>query len=94
MWFGEEQNSKLEFFSFLQVQVQVHPKLSSTEDALQYVEELILQLLNMLCQAQPRSFLDVEVWRTLITNVTTNSLNYYMKATILIVSQCKKESSI
>uniref|UniRef100_A0A8C2T0D1 SOS Ras/Rac guanine nucleotide exchange factor 1 n=1 Tax=Coturnix japonica TaxID=93934 RepID=A0A8C2T0D1_COTJA len=42
------------------VQVQVHPKLSSTEDALQYVEELILQLLNMLCQAQPRSFLDVE----------------------------------
>ncbi|EMP32658.1 Son of sevenless like protein 1 [Chelonia mydas] len=44
----------------LQVQVQVHPKLSSAEDALQYVEELILQLLNMLCQAQPRSFLDVE----------------------------------
>ncbi|XP_051469402.1 son of sevenless homolog 1 isoform X4 [Apus apus] len=43
-----------------EVQVQVHPKLSSTEDALQYVEELILQLLNMLCQAQPRSFLDVE----------------------------------
>uniref|UniRef100_A0A8C0QQ76 SOS Ras/Rac guanine nucleotide exchange factor 1 n=1 Tax=Chelonoidis abingdonii TaxID=106734 RepID=A0A8C0QQ76_CHEAB len=42
------------------VQVQVHPKLSSAEDALQYVEELILQLLNMLCQAQPRSFLDVE----------------------------------
>lgn len=41
--------------------MQVHPKLSSTEDALQYVEELILQLLNMLCQAQPRSFLDVEV---------------------------------
>uniref|UniRef100_A0A8C3LUG6 SOS Ras/Rac guanine nucleotide exchange factor 1 n=1 Tax=Chrysolophus pictus TaxID=9089 RepID=A0A8C3LUG6_CHRPC len=39
---------------------EVHPKLSSTEDALQYVEELILQLLNMLCQAQPRSFLDVE----------------------------------
>uniref|UniRef100_A0A803TV27 SOS Ras/Rac guanine nucleotide exchange factor 1 n=1 Tax=Anolis carolinensis TaxID=28377 RepID=A0A803TV27_ANOCA len=42
------------------VQMQVHPKLSSTEDALQYVEELILQLLNMLCQAQPRSFQDVE----------------------------------
>lgn len=41
--------------------MQVHPKLSSTEDALQYVEELILQLLNMLCQAQPRSVLDVEV---------------------------------
>ncbi|KAG8123631.1 hypothetical protein E2320_018979 [Naja naja] len=40
--------------------MQVHPKLSSTEDALQYVEELILQLLNMLCQAQPRSFSDVE----------------------------------
>lgn len=41
--------------------MQVHPKLSSTEDALQYVEELILQLLNMLCQAQPRSSQDVEV---------------------------------
>lgn len=49
--------------------MQVHPKLSSTEDALQYVEELILQLLNMLCQAQPRSFLDVEVWRIIITNL-------------------------
>lgn len=46
--------------------MQVHPKLSSTEDALQYVEELILQLLNMLCQAQPRSFLDVEVQRMFI----------------------------
>uniref|UniRef100_A0A8C9EHH7 Son of sevenless homolog 1 n=2 Tax=Pavo cristatus TaxID=9049 RepID=A0A8C9EHH7_PAVCR len=51
------------------VQVQVHPKLSSTEDALQYVEELILQLLNMLCQAQPRSFLDVEVQRVFIINL-------------------------
>ncbi|KAM6082928.1 son of sevenless homolog 1 isoform 7-T7 [Chlamydotis macqueenii] len=49
-----------EDYTFKKVQVQVHPKLSSTEDALQYVEELILQLLSMLCQAQPRSFLDVE----------------------------------
>lgn len=49
--------------------MQVHPKLSSTEDALQYVEELILQLLNMLCQAQPRSFLDVEVQRVFVTNL-------------------------
>ncbi|XP_072265242.1 son of sevenless homolog 1 isoform X3 [Pyxicephalus adspersus] len=46
--------------SLKKVQVQVHPNLSSGEDALQYVEELILQLLSMLCQAQPRSVLDVE----------------------------------
>lgn len=71
------------FFSFVQVQVQVHPKLSSTEDALQYVEELILQLLNMLCQAQPRSFLDVEVQRMFITNlisVLQLNLNCCMKS--------------
>ncbi|KAM4693672.1 son of sevenless homolog 1 isoform 2-T2 [Discoglossus pictus] len=46
--------------SLQKVQMQVHPNLSSAEDALQYVEELILQLLSMLCQAQPRSVLDVE----------------------------------
>ncbi|KAJ8002161.1 hypothetical protein DPEC_G00176950 [Dallia pectoralis] len=39
---------------------QVHPKLSSQEEALQYIEELILLLLSMLCQAQPRSVQDVE----------------------------------
>uniref|UniRef100_A0A673YW84 Son of sevenless homolog 1 (Drosophila) n=1 Tax=Salmo trutta TaxID=8032 RepID=A0A673YW84_SALTR len=43
-----------------QLGVQVHPKLSSQEDALQYIEELILLLLSMLCQAQPRSVQDVE----------------------------------
>lgn len=65
---GKSKNNA-QVFSFVQVQVQVHPKLSSTEDALQYVEELILQLLNMLCQAQPRSFLDVEVQRVFVTNL-------------------------
>ncbi|XP_069035902.1 son of sevenless homolog 1 isoform X2 [Lepisosteus oculatus] len=39
---------------------QVHPNLSSKEDALQYIEELILLLLSMLCQAQPRTVQDVE----------------------------------
>ncbi|XP_046899696.1 son of sevenless homolog 1-like [Hypomesus transpacificus] len=39
---------------------QVHPKLKSQEEALQYIEELILLLLSMLCQAQPRSVQDVE----------------------------------
>ncbi|KAL7987258.1 hypothetical protein Chor_006177 [Crotalus horridus] len=48
----------------MKVQMQVHPKLSSTEDALQYVEELILQLLNMLCQAQPRSSSDDRVQKS------------------------------
>ncbi|XP_036397648.1 son of sevenless homolog 2 [Megalops cyprinoides] len=42
------------------VQLQVHPQLSAKEDALQHIEELILQLLNMLCVAQPRSVQDVE----------------------------------
>ncbi|KAM9315876.1 son of sevenless homolog 1 isoform 2-T2 [Gastrophryne carolinensis] len=62
-FFSEENASKwrnLLVFSLRKVQVQVHPNLSSAEDALQYVEELILQLLSMLCQAQPRSVLDVE----------------------------------
>uniref|UniRef100_A0A8C6U255 Son of sevenless homolog 2 (Drosophila) n=1 Tax=Neogobius melanostomus TaxID=47308 RepID=A0A8C6U255_9GOBI len=43
-----------------QVQKQVHPNLQAKEDALQHIEELILQLLNMLCVAQPRSVQDVE----------------------------------
>uniref|UniRef100_A0A672IJP0 Son of sevenless homolog 2 (Drosophila) n=1 Tax=Salarias fasciatus TaxID=181472 RepID=A0A672IJP0_SALFA len=42
------------------VQKQVHPNLTAKEDALQHIEELILQLLNMLCVAQPRSVQDVE----------------------------------
>uniref|UniRef100_A0A8C9TA91 Son of sevenless homolog 1 (Drosophila) n=1 Tax=Scleropages formosus TaxID=113540 RepID=A0A8C9TA91_SCLFO len=46
--------------SLTKVLSQVHPKLSSKEDALQYIEELILLLLSMLCQAQPRTVLDVE----------------------------------
>uniref|UniRef100_A0A7N5ZS15 Son of sevenless homolog 2 (Drosophila) n=1 Tax=Anabas testudineus TaxID=64144 RepID=A0A7N5ZS15_ANATE len=45
---------------FPQVQKQVHPNLMAKEDALQHIEELILQLLNMLCVAQPRSVQDVE----------------------------------
>lgn len=49
------------FVSNFQVQKQVHPNLTAKEDALQHIEELILQLLNMLCVAQPRSVQDVEV---------------------------------
>lgn len=48
----------------VQVLNQVHPNLVSQQEALQYVEELILQLLSMLCQAQPRTCQDVEVRRT------------------------------
>uniref|UniRef100_A0A8C5NN72 SOS Ras/Rho guanine nucleotide exchange factor 2 n=1 Tax=Junco hyemalis TaxID=40217 RepID=A0A8C5NN72_JUNHY len=43
-----------------QVQQQVHPNLSAKEDSLYYIEELILQLLNKLCIAQPRTVQDVE----------------------------------
>ncbi|XP_023809250.1 son of sevenless homolog 1 isoform X3 [Oryzias latipes] len=39
---------------------QVHPNLKSQQEALQYIEELILLLLSMLCQAQPRTVQDVE----------------------------------
>uniref|UniRef100_A0A3Q3REY4 Son of sevenless homolog 2 (Drosophila) n=1 Tax=Mastacembelus armatus TaxID=205130 RepID=A0A3Q3REY4_9TELE len=46
--------------SYKTVQKQVHPNLMAKEDALQHIEELILQLLNMLCVAQPRSVQDVE----------------------------------
>uniref|UniRef100_A0A8C5TGI0 SOS Ras/Rho guanine nucleotide exchange factor 2 n=1 Tax=Malurus cyaneus samueli TaxID=2593467 RepID=A0A8C5TGI0_9PASS len=42
------------------VQQQVHPNLSAKEDCLYYIEELILQLLNKLCIAQPRTVQDVE----------------------------------
>uniref|UniRef100_A0A8C9TBK4 Son of sevenless homolog 2 (Drosophila) n=1 Tax=Scleropages formosus TaxID=113540 RepID=A0A8C9TBK4_SCLFO len=45
--------------SLRQVQLQVHPNLSAKEDALQHIEELILQLLSMLCVAQPRTVQDV-----------------------------------
>ncbi|KYO31338.1 son of sevenless-like protein 1 isoform B [Alligator mississippiensis] len=44
----------------MEVQQQVHPNLSAKEDSLSYIEELILQLLNKLCIAQPRTVQDVE----------------------------------
>lgn len=46
---------------FLKVQEQVHPSLSANEESLYYIEELIFQLLNKLCMAQPRTVQDVEV---------------------------------
>ncbi|ELK05284.1 Son of sevenless like protein 2, partial [Pteropus alecto] len=45
---------------FLKVQEQVHPSLSANEESLYYIEELIFQLLNKLCMAQPRTVQDVE----------------------------------
>ncbi|MBN3298710.1 SOS2 protein, partial [Amia calva] len=62
--FSSEENSPKWRGLFVQalrkVQLQVHPNLSAKEDALQHIEELILQLLNMLCVAQPRTVQDVE----------------------------------
>ncbi|KAM6912201.1 son of sevenless homolog 2 [Xenentodon cancila] len=62
--FSSDENSQKWRGLFVQalrkVQKQVHPNLTAKEDALQHVEELILQLLNMLCVAQPRSVQDVE----------------------------------
>lgn len=51
---------KLRIF-FFKVQEQVHPNLSANEESLYYIEELIFQLLNKLCMAQPRTVQDVEV---------------------------------
>uniref|UniRef100_A0A8D2JB66 SOS Ras/Rho guanine nucleotide exchange factor 2 n=1 Tax=Varanus komodoensis TaxID=61221 RepID=A0A8D2JB66_VARKO len=55
---GKERKGKER--GLLVVQQQVHPNLSAKEDSLCYIEELILQLLNKLCIAQPRTFQDVE----------------------------------
>ncbi|XP_061087233.1 LOW QUALITY PROTEIN: son of sevenless homolog 1-like [Conger conger] len=62
-FYSEENASKwrgLLVHSLNKVLSQVHPQLSSKEDALQHIEELILLLLSMLCQAQPRTVQDVE----------------------------------
>ncbi|XP_072345912.1 son of sevenless homolog 2 [Scyliorhinus torazame] len=62
-FFSEENSPKwrgLFVPALRKVQRQVHPTLSAKEDALFYIEELILQLLNMLCVAQPRTVQDVE----------------------------------
>ena len=48
------------FSLFLQVQRQVHNTLSARQDALEYIESLILQLLGMLCASQPHVVPDVE----------------------------------
>ncbi|CAH1790907.1 unnamed protein product [Owenia fusiformis] len=42
------------------VQRQVHPNLHARKDALEYIDSLIQQLLNMLCQSQPHTVTDVE----------------------------------
>ena len=38
----------------------MHPSLTAKEDALEYIEGLILQLLGMLCASQPHSVQEVE----------------------------------
>lgn len=59
---------------FLKVQEQVHPNLSATEESLYYIEELIFQLLNKLCMAQPRTVQDVEVKTILLFQKVTEPL--------------------
>lgn len=62
-FFSEENGQKwrgLFVPALRKVQQQVHPDLSAKEDSLYYIEELILQLLNKLCIAQPRTVQDVE----------------------------------
>ncbi len=42
------------------VQRQVHPTLAAKEDALDYIEELIIKLVVMLCSSQPHTVSNVE----------------------------------
>ena len=42
------------------MQRQVHPSLNAQENALDYIEKVILELLGMLCATQPHSVADVE----------------------------------
>lgn len=65
----------LNIYCVLQVLKQVHPNLVSQQEALQYIEELILLLLSLLCQAQPRSVQDVEVKHTHTHLNKTKQLN-------------------
>ncbi|MGH0141484.1 UNVERIFIED_CONTAM: hypothetical protein FKN15_021451 [Acipenser sinensis] len=67
---------------------QVHPKLSSKEDALQYIEELILLLLSMLCQAQPRTVQDVEVLNQVHPKLSSkeDALQYIEELILLLLS--------
>lgn len=44
----------------MQVQCQVHPTLSATDEALEYVEGLVLRLLCTLCGGRPHSVQEVE----------------------------------
>lgn len=46
--------------ALLQVQHQVHASLTAKNDALEYIESLILRLLGMLCATQPHAVSDVE----------------------------------
>ncbi|XP_052041702.1 son of sevenless homolog 2 isoform X3 [Apodemus sylvaticus] len=62
-FFSEENSPKwrgLLVPALRKVQEQVHPTLSANEESLYYIEELIFQLLNKLCMAQPRTVQDVE----------------------------------
>uniref|UniRef100_A0A5F9CJN6 SOS Ras/Rho guanine nucleotide exchange factor 2 n=1 Tax=Oryctolagus cuniculus TaxID=9986 RepID=A0A5F9CJN6_RABIT len=62
-FFSEENSPKwrgLLVPALRKVQEQVHPNLSANEESLYYIEELIFQLLNKLCMAQPRTVQDVE----------------------------------
>lgn len=51
---------KLKSGFFFKVQLQAHPSLGVQDEALDYIETLIIQLLYHLCECQPHSISDVE----------------------------------
>ncbi|ESO85451.1 hypothetical protein LOTGIDRAFT_210797 [Lottia gigantea] len=61
--FSDEQRNKWKgiFINLLKmVQRQVHPDLSAKEDALEYIESLMVHLIVSLCSSQPQKVQDIE----------------------------------
>ena len=62
-WVRKKYNFTLFFYMYIalfQVLKQVHQALSAQVDALDYVEQLIIQLLATLCSSEPHGIQDVE----------------------------------
>ncbi|MBZ3876836.1 Son of sevenless-like protein 2 [Sciurus carolinensis] len=55
---------------YFKIQEQVHPNLSTNEESIYYIEELIFQLLNKLCMTQPRIVQAVKDIEKIFSNIS------------------------